>query len=114
MREWVAGGLMTVGALIALVSAIRATGTYLRYLRLRKVEPDDRRARAIAGLEFAYTNSLNGALCGGGLVILVAGAVVGSLMQRSVLLAPAGLIAGALFNARVVRRTLDRVRNSSV
>ena len=114
MREWVAGGLMTVGALTTLASAIRATAAFLLYRRLRKAEPDDRRARAIAGLDLAYSNSLNGVLCGGGLVILVGGAVVGSLMQRSLLFAPAGLIVGALLNALFISRIRDRVRKSSL
>ena len=59
MREWAAGGLMTVGALIALASAIRMTAAYRRYVRSRKAEPGDRRERAIAGLELAYSGALN-------------------------------------------------------
>jgi hypothetical protein len=112
MREWEAGGLITVGTLIALASAVRATNAFLRYRRSRKVEPNDRRRRAIAGLQLGYSNSLNGVLCGGGLVILVAGLVVGSLMQPSVLVAPAGLMVAALFNARLMRSTLEKVLKS--
>src|SRR6266850_1056863 len=106
MREWVSGGLLTVGTLIVFASAIRATRAWVRFLRTRKSAPDHSRGRAIAGVELAHSNAWNGALLAGGLEIFVAGAVLDSSMQSSSLLWPLGFLAAALFTALFMRRTL--------
>jgi hypothetical protein len=112
MRDWVAGGLLTVGTLIVIASAIRATRAWLRYVRSHKASPDQSRARAIAGVELAHSNAWNGALLAGGLEIFVAGAVLDSSMQSSALFWPLGFLAAALFTALFMRRTLAQLRKS--
>jgi hypothetical protein len=112
MRDWVAFGLLTVGTLIVIASAIRATRAWLRYLRSPKAAPEDRRGRAVSGVELAHSNAWNGALLAGGLEIFVGGAVLDSSMQSSSLLWPLGFLAAALFAALFMRRTLAQLRKS--
>jgi MFS family permease len=112
MREWVSGGLLTVGTLIVIASAIRATRAWQRYLRSRKEDPDHGRERALAGVQLAYSNAWNGALLAAGLEIFVGGAVLDSSMQSSSLLWPVGFLAAAVFAALFMRRTLAQLRKS--
>ena len=112
MREWISGGLLTVGTLIVIASAIRATRAWLRYLRSPKAAPDDRRKRALASVELAHSGAWNGALLAGGLEIFVAGAVLDASMQSSALFWPLGFLAAALFAALYMRRTLAQLRHS--
>jgi hypothetical protein len=112
MREWVAGGLLTVGTLIVIASAIRATRAWLRYVRSRKETTDHSHGRGLAGVELSYSNAWNGALLAGGLEIFVAGAVLDSSMQSSSLLWPLGFFVAAVFTALFMRRTLAQLRQS--
>src|SRR6185437_7621095 len=99
MRDWVAGGLLTVGTLVVIASAIRATRAWLRYVSSRKATPDQSHARGVAGVELAHSNAWNGALLAGGLEIFIGGAVLDASMASSTLFAPLGLLIAALFTA---------------
>ena len=112
MREWITGGLLAVGTLIVIASAIRATRAWLRYLHSRKATADDNRGRTLAGVELAHSNGWNGALLAVGLEIFVAGAVLDGSMQTADLWIPLAFFAAALFAALVMRRTRARLLKS--
>ena len=73
--------MLAVGTLIVIASAIRATRAWIRYVRSPRSAPDDRRGRALAGVELAHSNAWNGALLAGGLEIFVAGAAIDGSME---------------------------------
>jgi hypothetical protein len=110
VREFVADGLITVGALIAVVGAIRANFAYFRYFQMRGSASTDRTKRAMAGMEFVYSTSLAAVITGGGIAVLVVGLVIGHGVQPWTISMPAALMAGGALNAVFSRRTLERLR----
>jgi hypothetical protein len=110
VREWTAYGLMIVGALIAAAGAVRAAFAYIRYFRSKDAQPGDRRIRAMAGGEFAYSSAIAGVITGGGLAVLVLGMVMLGQVQTVWLLAPVVLIAVSVSAALQWRRVLARLR----
>jgi hypothetical protein len=110
VREWTAFGLMSVGALIAAAGATRATRAYIVYFRSKDAQPGDKRTRAIAGGEFAYSSAIAGVITGGGLAVLVLGMVLLGYVQAEWLLAPIVLVAVSASAALQWRRVLARFR----
>jgi hypothetical protein len=110
VREWTAYGLMSVGALIGAAGAVRAAFAYIRYFRSKDAQPGDRRIRAIAGGEFAYSSAIAGVITGGGLAVLVLGMVLLGYVQAEWLLAPIVLVAVSASAALQWRRVLARFR----
>lgn len=112
MRDWFAGGLLAVGTLVVIASAIRATRAWLRYVRSRKETLGDSRASGLAGVELAHSNGWNGALLAVGLEVFVAGAVIDRSMDSSDLWIPFAFFVASAFAALVMRRTRAQLLNS--
>jgi hypothetical protein len=109
---WLAVGLMTAGVVVVILSVIKATFAYSRFFRTKDAQPGDPKHRAIAGVEFAYEGAIAGVICGGGILVIVLGAVMVSYLQQRLLLAPAALIVGSVVQAGFSRRTLSQLQNS--
>jgi hypothetical protein len=104
---------MIVGGLIMVASVVRGISAYRRFFRTRSAPPGDKRQRAIAGGALAYSEALNLVIFGGGLFVLMLGAMIESYLQARALLAPIGLIVGGLVTAQVWREAMARLRNSA-
>jgi hypothetical protein len=109
MREWIANGLIIVGALTAVAGAIRANFAYVRFFRTRGAAPPQ--GRAIAGMEVAYSGSVAAVITGVGITVLVLGLVIGSGVQAWTLLLPISLAVGGALTAALTRRILEQLRN---
>lgn len=112
LRVWLAVGLMSVGVVVVILSVINATFAYSRFFRTKDAQPGDPKHRAVAGVELAYAGAIAGVICGGGILVLVLGAVIGSYLQPPVLLAPAGLIVASVVQAAFSRRTRSQLQDS--
>jgi hypothetical protein len=68
--------------------------------------------RAIAGVEFAYSGAIAGVITGGGLAVLIVGAVIDKQLESIWLFAPVGLIGASVAGALQWRRVLAQLRES--
>jgi hypothetical protein len=109
MREWMANGLIIIGALTAVAGAIRANFAYVRFFRTRGAAPP--RGRTIAGMEFTYSCSVAAVITGAGITVLVLGLVIGNSVQAWTLSLPISLAAGGALTAVLARRILGQLRN---
>jgi hypothetical protein len=108
MREWMANGLIIIGALTAVAGAIKANFAYVRFFRTRRAAIPQ--SRAIAGLEFAYSCSVAGVITGTGITVLVLGLVIGTGVQAWTLSLPISLAAGGALTAALAHRMLVQLR----
>ena len=106
--EWMATGLIIVGALTAVAGAIRANFAYLRFFRTRGAATPQ--GRAIAGLEFAFSCSMAGVITGIGITVLVLGLVIDNGVQAWTISLPMSLAAGAALTAALTRWRLEQLR----
>ena len=105
--------LIFIGGLVSVAGALRGNLAYFRYFRSKRLQETDRKARAIASLEFVYEGAAAGVIVGVGLEILVTGlAFGGDINANSLILVPAALTLGAAYAAWWTRRFIARLRRS--